>query len=75
MKKLFLLLVAISISIATYSQKSISGQILEKDTYVPIPGTTVQIKGTTIGTISNCNGEFKLQVLKDEAVLVFLSIG
>ena len=41
----------------------------------PLPGVTIQEKGTSNGTISNIDGEFKLTVSGPESVLVFSFIG
>ncbi len=40
----------------------------------PVPGVTVQVKGTTIGTITDAEGHFSIDV-PDSAVLVISSIG
>lgn len=41
----------------------------------PLPGVSIQEKGTSNGTISNIDGEFKLTVSGPESVLVFSFIG
>lgn len=41
----------------------------------PIPGVTVTIKGSTIGTITDVNGNFELSNVPEEAVLVFSFVG
>ena len=41
----------------------------------PIPGTTVIVKGTTIGTITNGDGEFVLNVPLDSKILSFSFVG
>ena len=41
----------------------------------PIPGTTVLVKGTTIGTITDGDGQFNLSVPADAQTLVFSFIG
>ena len=41
----------------------------------PLPGAAVIIKGTTIGTITNVNGEFVLNAPIDSKVLVFSFVG
>lgn len=40
-----------------------------------LPGTTIQIVGTSVGTISDSNGAFSLQVPNGNAVLQFSFIG
>lgn len=58
--------------IAYAQEKSVSGTI--KDESGPLPGVTVLVKGTSIGTETDFNGEFTLKV-KPENVLVFSYLG
>jgi TonB-linked SusC/RagA family outer membrane protein len=41
----------------------------------PLPGVSIAIKGTTIGTISDFDGKFKLQAPDESSILVFSTIG
>ncbi|MBW3467041.1 SusC/RagA family TonB-linked outer membrane protein [Arthrospiribacter ruber] len=41
----------------------------------PIPGVSIVIKGTTIGTVSDLDGSFNLPVRSDSDILVFSFIG
>jgi len=41
----------------------------------PIPGVTVQVKGTTIGTITDINGKYTLNVPQNATTLIFSYIG
>ena len=58
-------------------QKSrvITGKVLDKNTKEPLPGATVKIKGTTIGTEADIDGSFKLTVLEDNKELEITFIG
>ncbi|MEB2775343.1 TonB-dependent receptor [Algoriphagus sp. D3-2-R+10] len=51
----------------------ITGQVLDP-TGLALPGVTVRIKGTNIGTTTNLDGEYKLEV-KEGDVLLFSFIG
>lgn len=55
-------------------KKEISGTVKDSKGF-PLPGTTVAIKGTTIGTITDTNGHFTLSIPADTKVLVFSFIG
>ena len=46
-----------------------------KDAGDPLPGVSVLVKGTTIGTVTDVSGRFSLQVQSPDAVLVFSFIG
>lgn len=54
--------------------KMITGKILAEDGN-PLPGATVQIKGTTQGSVSDINGNFKLEVPAENSVLVVSFVG
>ncbi|MTI38692.1 M56 family metallopeptidase [Fulvivirga lutimaris] len=41
----------------------------------PLPGVNIVVKGTTIGTVSDLNGNFKLEAPKDVAELEFSFVG
>lgn len=47
---------------STWSQTTISGVVLDKQT--PLEGASVYLNNTTTGTITNSKGEFKLEVEK-----------
>ena len=54
----------------------ISGQVIEKDSKEPLPGVSVQVKGTVAGTTTSNSGDFKLRTkLKFPFKLVFSSVG
>ncbi|HUX56170.1 MAG TPA: TonB-dependent receptor [Bacteroidales bacterium] len=55
-------------------QRQITGKITDENG-IPLPGVNVQVEGTTIGTISDANGEFSIDVQNDQAVLLFTFIG
>ena len=75
MHKLLILWVLISFSISTSAQTNISGQVLEKDTNIPLVGVSILIKGTSQGTSSNFDGNYKLSNVNQGSTLVFSYIG
>ncbi len=52
----------------------ISGRISDGDTGEPLPGVSVLVKGTTQGTITDTDGNYKITV-DESAVLVFSFVG
>jgi len=63
------------ISMAVMAQnKTISGKVLDKDNS-PLPGVSVVVKGTLLGTVTNIDGEFNLSVPSDAKTLVFSFVG
>ncbi|MEO6618956.1 MAG: TonB-dependent receptor [Dyadobacter sp.] len=63
-----------SINPATVFAKSPITGLVTDETDSPLPGVTVQIKGTTQGTVTDTDGKFRLDV-EEGAVLVFSFIG
>jgi len=54
--------------------KTVTGQVTA-DGEGPIPGVNILVKGTTIGTVTDIEGEYRIDVPSPESVLVFSSIG
>ncbi|MEL7585880.1 MAG: TonB-dependent receptor [Prolixibacteraceae bacterium] len=55
-------------------KKKLTGVVTGNDG-APIPGTTVMVKGMTIGTVTDVNGAFQLLVSEDAKILVFSFVG
>ncbi len=59
-----------------YAQgKSITGVVSSSEDGLPIPGVSVIVKGTTIGTTTNVDGRYVLNVRSEHKVLVFSFMG
>ncbi|MGW8315594.1 MAG: TonB family protein [Bacteroidales bacterium] len=54
----------------TPQEKSIAGKIIFAATKEPAPGASIIIAGTTVGTVSDINGDFLLKVEGDPEVVV-----
>lgn len=55
--------------------KTITGRVTSADEPEGVPGTSVVVKGTTQGTITNLDGSYSLQVPSDASTLVFSFVG
>ena len=53
----------------------VSGHIYESDTKDPVPGASITIKGTSIGTITDANGAYSLSIPQNGGTLVITYIG
>jgi len=53
----------------------IKGKISDYATNLPLPGASVYIEGTTLGTTADANGEYSIAVTDANTVLVFSFIG
>ncbi len=55
-------------------EKTISGIVTGED-QEPLPGVNIVVKNTTIGTVTDVNGNYRLTVADDAEILVFSSVG
>jgi Ca-activated chloride channel family protein len=56
--------------------RTISGKVTSKDDATPLPGVTIRVKGGTIGTQTDVEGNYKLDVPNDpKLVLEFAFVG
>ncbi|MHB9143510.1 MAG: TonB-dependent receptor, partial [Paludibacter sp.] len=55
-------------------QKPVSGKVADSSG-APLPGVTVVIKGTTVGTITDANGNYTLSSIPSNATLMFSFVG
>ncbi len=62
---------------AAFAQEKITikGKVTAEDQPEGLPGVSVLLKGTSIGTSTNLNGEYEISLPKGAAVLVFSFIG
>ena len=61
------------VPLVTFAQNTATGVVVDdKDT--PIPGVTVQVKGTTVGTITDLDGKYSIKVAEN-GILVFSFVG
>ena len=78
MKKIALMLLSMAlIGVLTIEAqvRRISGTVISADDRNAIPGASVVVKGTTLGTITNLNGEYQLDVPTDASTLIFSFVG
>lgn len=75
MKRTFLLIAILLTAFACkVSSKTITGTVIdEKGT--PLVSVNILIKGTTVGTVTDLNGKYKLSGVESRDVLVFSSAG
>lgn len=59
----------------TAQSSPVSGTVTEREGGNGIVGATVQVKGTTRGTITDFNGRYSIEITGSDAVLVFSYIG
>jgi TonB-linked SusC/RagA family outer membrane protein len=72
---LALMLALVGSAGATTTDKTVSGRIVSADDNAPLPGVSVVVKGTTTGTNTDADGNYKINVANDQSVLVFSAVG
>ena len=75
LKKLILIILLVTSAILqVYSQElTITGRIFDTETNEPMPGVNIIVKGTTLGTISDVDGNFSITATKgDELEFSFI---
>ena len=77
MKKIALLLVMFAFGLQSlFAQtKEITGTVTSADDGSSIPGVSVSVKGTTLGTITDIDGKYLIKVPQDATTLVFSFVG
>ena len=73
-KKLVLTGLFVCMLMCVFAQVSIKGKVVD-GLQVPIPGVSVQVKGSTEGTSTNQDGHFTINVPTANSTLVFSSTG
>lgn len=53
----------------------VTGRVVSADDEEGLPGVNVMLEGTSTGTVTDINGNFKINVPSEDAVLVFSSVG
>ena len=78
MRKILLILPVLSLfvfSSLSAQDRTVSGRITSAEDGSSLPGVNVVIKGTTIGTVTDIDGSYKLEIPEDGGMLVFSFIG
>jgi hypothetical protein len=57
------------------SIRNVRGTVISEEDGKPIPGVNVVVKGTTIGTVTDANGNYSLTLPNNASTLVFSFIG
>jgi len=76
MKKFLILLICImSIGIVQAQTVTLSGSVLSAVDNQPIPGVSIVVMGTTVGTSTSIDGDFSLDVPEASSTLMFSFVG
>ncbi|RYC52157.1 TonB-dependent receptor [Flagellimonas olearia] len=75
MRKIYFAFVALFMSAMAFSQGTITGTVVDGELGGPLPGASVMVKGTSIGTSTDFDGNFTLEVNQASGTLVVSYIG
>lgn len=76
MKRIILLMSVSWLSLTLYAQeRAITGQVTDLSSGETLPGVNILVKGTTIGTVTDVEGNYRLTAPEDAETLVFSSVG
>lgn len=76
MKKFLLTLFALALAVYSMAQeRNVSGKVTSTEDGNPLPGVNVIVKGTTIGTSTDAEGNFTLALPQSGGALIFSFIG
>ena len=72
--KMVLVLIFLLSAGFAFAQEEISGKVVDATSGQSMPGTSVYLKGTTMGTLTDVNGLFSINVNMGD-VIVFSYVG
>jgi len=75
MKTLLLCCVLFIVSTVAWSQREVTGQVMDGDSKAPIQGVNISVRNTRVGTTTDVDGKFHLSVPANAKTLVFSSTG
>ena len=74
MKQLLLIIICAGLISFVHAQKQVTGIVTDAKDSTPLSGASIKVKGSTKGTLSDANGEFRISV-PSNAVLEISSVG
>ena len=74
MKKLLAIVSVLLFATSLLAEQTVTGRVLDTEGE-PMIGVSIQVKGTSTGTLTNLDGDFVLDVPDASAVLVFSYVG
>jgi hypothetical protein len=73
--KCLIVVCCLLLSLSVSGQKTLKGIVSDADGGQPIPGASVFLSNTSVGTVANAQGEFTLQIPAGKYDLIISSIG
>lgn len=74
-KRLLAILMGILLAVSAYSQqRTVTGRVISAEDNLPLPGVSVRVKGSNVGTNTGPNGNYSIQASSGQ-ILVFTFVG
>lgn len=73
-RSLWILIFSLFLVSISFAQRTVTGTVTSADDKEPLPGATIQVKGTTSGTITDIEGNYSINVSEDD-ILIFSYVG
>jgi len=58
-----------------FAQRTITGTVTHADDGSIIPGATIRVQGTTLGTVTDLNGKYEIDVPESATTMIFSFVG
>ncbi|WP_111670288.1 SusC/RagA family TonB-linked outer membrane protein [Algoriphagus litoralis] len=58
-----------------YAQITVTGKVTSQEDGLPLPGVSILLEGSSVGTVTDINGMYSISVPNSESTLVFSFIG
>ncbi|MCK5170240.1 MAG: carboxypeptidase-like regulatory domain-containing protein, partial [Bacteroidales bacterium] len=72
---LLALLISMGFQVVNAQNRTITGTVSDQGGGYTLPGVSIVVKGTMIGTISDIDGKYSLDVPEDATTIVFSYVG
>lgn len=72
---LLLMIFMVAVDCVVAQDRTVLGTVTGLQDGEPIPGVSIQVRGTSIGTVTDVDGKYAIQVVDERSVLVFSFIG
>jgi len=70
----FIGIITLVFPVTVFSQLSVRGTVTDREN-IPLTGVAVQLKGTTVGTVTDVDGIFEIRVVTPSDTLIFSYVG
>jgi TonB-linked SusC/RagA family outer membrane protein len=73
-KSNLILIITLLSFVIGHSQSNIKGKVLDENN-IPLPSVSIAVKGSTIGTLTDLDGNFKIELPANKSILLISYIG